>query len=103
MGKFCNNLNTDCKANRLWKIIRGMNGKTKRNIIPVIHYKDNSHFDDSGKANILNSHFAQISSNENYSKEFLLKKDKLIEQYSDILNDEKQFDISYNKILLSMN
>ena len=94
---FCNNLNTDCKANRLWKIIRGMNGKTKRNTIPVIHYKDNSHFDDSGKANILNSHFAQISSNENYSKEFLLKKDKLIEQYSDILNDEKQFDISYNE------
>ncbi len=64
--KFCQNLNSKANSKEVWNKIKAVRGTRKATPIPRL--KSNSTL--KGKANALATHYAKVSSNQNYSPTF---------------------------------
>ena len=69
--EYCNNLDKSTKMGSVWKMAKRMSGKAAGFRIPCLKIRGNNHFSNKEKANVLADSFAKVSSDANYSPEFI--------------------------------
>lgn len=94
---YCAKLSYTTNVNKVWKTVRNINRAENSQESPTIKHKDKIIFDYKEKANIFVEQFAHISSNKNYSKKFLKRKEKFEKENKNMFKKQENNDESFNQ------
>ena len=96
--KYCSTLNRTTQMGSVWKMAKRMSGKEAGFRIPCLKIGGNIHFSNSEKANLLADSFAKVSSDANYSEEFIKTKNSYkTNNYSNYINSDNNCNIGLLK------
>jgi hypothetical protein len=94
---YCTKLNRQSNLSKVWKIVKRMSNNFIGSAIPTLKKDNISYITNKDKANIFGKHFAQVSSDKNYSKDFLKHKNKFEKDNKDKIKYKNNSESAFNE------